>query len=207
MPGYLTQIAERSALQYATSTAGTSSVPSTTMLRSYLNRLHQQQGLTGLAGYLPVGFLNGFATQAKADTSGTWLSGLINGRTDSGNGTLYLALLTGDPGRRAGLPDLTGLEVTATGYSRQSLPFSLATTPNAGGSAVSNSAPVFFGPFTASGGLGVVVTHAALVTAPSGTAGAVTAVWQLDAPVSASQNENLMLNTGGLSIGLDSWQS
>jgi isoaspartyl peptidase/L-asparaginase-like protein (Ntn-hydrolase superfamily) len=66
---------------------------------------------------------------------------------------------------------------------------------------------LFFGPFTASGGMGVVATHAALVTVASGTAGAVNAIWQLDNPVSASQNETLMLSTGGLSIGLDSWQS
>ncbi|MFK0015746.1 hypothetical protein [Streptomyces sp. NPDC091027] len=206
MPGYLSQIAERASLQYVTATASTADVPSNTLLRAYMLRLYQQQGLTGLAGYLPVAFLNTFATQAKADTNGTWLTGLINGRTD-GSGSLYLALLTGDPGRQTSLPEMAAVEIAATGYSRQALPFSVATTPNGGGSSVSNSAPVFFGPFTASGGMGAVATHAALVTVGSGTTGAVSAVWQLDTPVSASQNENLMLSTSGLAVGLDSWQS
>jgi hypothetical protein len=206
MPGYLHQIAERAALQFITSTSTASSPPTTTTIRGYLLKLYQTQGLAGLAGYLPVDFLNSFATQAKADTSGSWLSGLIGTRTD-GPSTFYLALLTGDPGRQATFANTAALEVAAPGYSRQAMPFSLATAPSSGGSAVSNSAPLFFGPFTASGGLGVVATHAALVTVASGTGGAVNAIWQLDTPVSASQNETLMLNTGGLSIGLDSWQS
>ncbi|MFC8428525.1 hypothetical protein [Streptomyces sp. NPDC057253] len=206
MSGYLTQVAERASLQFATATASSSSAPSASMIRSYLLKLYQQQSLAGLADYLPVAFLNGFSAQAKTDTSGSWLSGLIGTRTD-GSGSAYLALLTADPGRQTTLTTMATLEVSATGYSRQALPFTLAGSPDGGGSSQSNSAPVFFGPFTASGGMGVVATHAALVSAASGTAGAVIAVWQLDSPVSASQNENLMLSTGGLAIGLDSWQS
>ncbi|MET9119944.1 hypothetical protein [Streptomyces sp. NPDC004528] len=206
MPGYITQIAERASLQFSTATSGASSVPSNTMVQNYLNKLYSAQGLTAFAGYLPVAFLNSFATQAKADTNGSWLSGLINGRTDR-PATSYLALLTGDPGRQTGLPDMATLEVAATGYARQAVTWNLATSPGGGGSGTSNSAPVFFGPFTASGGLGAVVTHIALVTVPSGTAGAVPAVWQLDAPVSAGQNENLALNFGDLAVGLDSWQN
>ncbi|MEU7278690.1 hypothetical protein AB0A69_07860 [Streptomyces sp. NPDC045431] len=206
MPGYLTQIAERAALQYVTATASSSDVPSNTLLRTYMLRLYQQQGLSGLAGYLPVAFLNAFATQAKTDTNGSWLTGLINGRTD-GTGTLYLALLTNDPGRQASLPDMTNVEITAPGYSRQAISFSAATSPAGGGSGTQNSAPAFFGPFTASGGMGAVATHAALVTVPTGSGGAVSAVWQLDTPVSATQNENLMLSVNGLAVGLDSWQN
>jgi hypothetical protein len=207
MPGgYLTQLAARATLQYLACSASASLVPSTTLLRAYMIKLYQQQGLSGLAGYLPVGFLNSFATQAKADTSGTWLTGLTSGRTD-GTGSMYLALLTSDPGRQATNADMAAVEIAATGYSRQALPFSLATSPAGGGSGVSNTAPVFFGPFTANGGMGAVATHAALVTVPTGTSGGVVAVWQLDEPVSAAQNENLMLSTSGLAVGLDSWQS
>ncbi|ORT58164.1 hypothetical protein [Streptomyces sp. CB03238] len=206
MAGYLTQVAERAALQLVTSTATTAQVPSPTVLRSYLVKLYQQQGLSGVAFYLPVAFLNEFSAQTKADTSGAWLNGLTTGRTD-GTGTLYLALLTSDPGRRTAMTDMAAVEITATGYSRQPLPFSVATSPLGGGSSVSNSAPVFFGPFTASGGMGAVATHAALVSAATGTGGGVMAVWQLDTPVSASQNENLMLSTAGLAVGLDSWQN
>ncbi|WP_063728985.1 phage tail fiber protein [Streptomyces sp. RTd22] len=206
MPGYITQVGERAALQFLTSTSTTASPPTATTIRGYLLKLYQQQGFSGLAGYLPVAFLNSFATQAKADTSGSWLSGLIGTRTD-GPSTSYLALLTGDPGRQTSFENLATMEVAATGYSRQAMPFNLATSPSSGGSAVLNSTPLFFGPFTASGGMGVVATHAALVTAASGTDGAVNVVWQLDTPVSASQNETLMVNTGGLTVGLDAWQS
>ncbi|MGD6750345.1 phage tail fiber protein [Streptomyces sp. BH105] len=206
MPGYFTQAAEKSAIQFLTATSSTTSVPSITALRSYLGRLYQVQGLAGLADYLPVAFLNAFATQAKADASGAWLKGIIGSRTDL-SGTFYLALLTTDPGRQIGMPAMAALEVAATGYTRQAVPFTLATSPASGGSGASNSTPVFFGPFTAPGGLGAVATHAALVTVPSGTAGSVLAVWQLDTPVSASQNENLVLSSGGLAVGLDSWQS
>lgn len=204
MPGYLSQLAERAALQYVTSTSGTS-LPSQSMLRNYMMRVYQQQGFSGLAANLPVDFLNSFASQAKADTSGSWLSGLIAGRADV-SGSAYLALLTSDPGRTATATDLAAVEVSATGYSRQPLTFSLATSPDGGGSGISNSAAVIYGPFTGSGGLGAVVTHVALSTVPV-TGGGLIAVWQLDTPVSASQNENLMLNAAGLSIGLDSWQS
>jgi hypothetical protein len=206
MPGYLTQVGERAALQFVTATASSSSAPSASVIRAYLLKLYQQQALAGLADYLPVAFLNGFSAQAKTDTTGSWLSGLIGTRTD-GSGSAYLALLTADPGQQTTLTTLTAVEVSATGYSRQVLPLTLAGSPSGGGSSQSNSAPVFFGPFTASGGMGVVATHAALVTAASGTTGAVVAVWQLDSPVSASQNENLMLSTGALAIGLDAWQS
>lgn len=208
MPGYLTQLAEEQSLQLVTATSAPSGgqQPTPTTLRNFLLAIYNTQGLAGLTFLLPVSFMNFFATQAKADTSGSWLAGQINGRLDSA-GTQYLALLTGDPGQGTTMPNMGTLEVTATGYSRQPVSFSQATLPASGGSGISNAAPVFFGPFTASGGLGAVVTHVALVSTATGTGGGVLAVWQLDNPVSASQNENVMLSTGGLAVGMDSWQT
>ncbi|MFD6934646.1 hypothetical protein ACFWAP_00625 [Streptomyces goshikiensis] len=175
-------------------------------VRNYFMRLWQQQGMDGLSSFLPVAFLSDFATQAKADTSGSWLTALINSRTDVA-GTCYLTMLTSDPGRTANLATMAAVEVKATGYSRQPVSFSSATSAPGGGSGASNSVPAYFGPFTSSGGMGTVATHAGLVTVPTGTTGAVLAVWQLDAPVTAGRNENITLSTGGLGVGLDSWQS
>lgn len=206
MSGYLSQAAMRQALQVVTATASTTNTPSNSMTRSYLMKLWQQQGLSLLSSYLPVAYLNAFAAQVRADTTGSWLTGLIDGRTDV-TGSTYLTLLTADPGRNAESATLAALEVTAAGYSRQPVTFSPASSAAGGGAGITNSAPLFFGPFTASSGMGAVATHVALTNVPTGTGGRMVAAWALDAPVSASQNETVVLAAGGLAVGLDSWQS
>jgi hypothetical protein len=205
MSGYLTQVAERASLQFLTATASSDTTPSVGAIKTYLQKIYLVQGLTGFTAFLPVSFLNNFSTQAKADTSGNWLNGVIGTRTDV-TGSVYLALLTADPGRQTTLPTMAAVELKATGYSRQPVQFSFATQPTTGGTGASNTGPLFFGPFTGSSGMGVTATHVALVNAASGTNGSCIAVWQLDTPVYASQNENLMLNAAGLAVGLDTWQ-
>lgn len=76
--------------------------------------------------------------------------------------TVQLALLTAPPPSDPGIGDLS--EVSATGYTRQNISWSPAVTPSPGQpTLIANSANVFYGPFTAVGGLGFPATHCALL--------------------------------------------
>lgn len=76
--------------------------------------------------------------------------------------TMQLLLLTAPPVADPGPDNIS--EVSATGYARQNVTWSAATTPTPGQpSSIVNSSSVLFGPFTAVGGLGFPATHCALL--------------------------------------------
>jgi len=126
----------------------------------------------------------------------------------------YLVLLTADPrvlppapgGDQPGFtndPEISDFtEVSATGYSRQLVSWGTAQTNVGNPSSISNSVQITFGPFTDGSGMGAATTHGALVTVASGTAGEVIMVWQWDNPVSATQNESIIVPVGALTMTL-----
>lgn len=116
------------------------------------------------------------------------------------NRATYLCLLT------AKLTDSTistsqvvGVEVSGTGYIRQSVAWSPAASTTR---TISNLDPVTFGPFADPGGLNAPVVAAALVTCVTGSAGMVVMYWELATPITTVQNEALTLPVGQLVLGL-----
>jgi hypothetical protein len=102
-------------------------------------------GLTGVAAVAALNYLTG-----RSLDMGTTIQ------------TMQLALLTAPPPSDPGVSDLS--EVAATGYARQDIGWSAATTPTSGQpSNIANSANLLYGPFTAVGGLGFPATHCALL--------------------------------------------
>lgn len=123
----------------------------------------------------------------------------VTGRATVSSATTYLALLTSAPTDTTALSGLS--EYGATGYSRQAVTWS---SPALNGSSVpetSNSATLTFGPFTASAT--GTITHAALVSAASGTSGSVLAWWELDASRTPSTNDSLEITAGNLKLSVD----
>lgn len=118
--------------------------------------------------------------------------------------TAYVALLTVDPSTTAAIPtnpllsELT--ELASTGYSRQAVTFTAATTPTNGTSQIANSNLVTFGPFTGASGSGTPATYGALVNVASGTSGEVICVWQWDNPITAPQNQSITIPITNLTI-------
>lgn len=118
--------------------------------------------------------------------------------------TAYVALLTVDPATTAATPtdphlsELT--ELAATGYSRQVVTFTSATSPSQGLSQIQNSNLVTFGPFTDAAGSGTPTTYGALVNVASGTSGEVICVWQWDAPITAPQNQSITIPIANLTF-------
>lgn len=116
--------------------------------------------------------------------------------------TAYVALLTVDPATTSAIPtdpqlsELT--ELAATGYARQIITFSSATSPTEGTSQITNSNLATFGPFTAASGSGSPATYGALVNVASGTSGEVIATWQWDTPITAPQNQSITIPIGNL---------
>lgn len=132
-----------------------------------------------------------------------WITGTtLGGWTPPTTG--YVALLTADPSTTAANPtdpqmsELT--ELAATGYARQAVTWTAATSPTNGTSQIQNSNVVTFGPFTASNGSGTPTTFGALVTAASGTTGEVIAVWEWDVPVVAPQNQSITIPVANLTL-------
>lgn len=123
----------------------------------------------------------------------------VTGRATVSSATTYLALLTSAPGDTTSLASMA--EYTATGYSRQSVTWSAPSLNASNVPETSNSGTVTFGPFTA--GTGAEITHAALVTAASGTTGSILAWWELDAARTPSTNDSVEVTTGNLKLSVD----
>lgn len=197
MSGRFTQVGARSALNIVNSSL-VSAPASASVVRNYNLRLWQAHAIA-MADYLPVAFLNEMWTQARADDAGgTWLTALIAGRVDT-SGDLYIALLTADPGAAAVMADVTAVEVSASGYSRQIPVWGLAVAQADGSTTAATTAPMFFGPFPTLGGVGPV-THAAMVTGASGSSGACVMTWAFDVAGSAAQNQSLTIPAGSLTM-------
>jgi len=132
-----------------------------------------------------------------------WITGTaLGGWTPPTTG--YVALLTVDPSTTAAIstdPQLSELtELASTGYSRQIVTFTAATSPTTGTSQIQNSNLITFGPFTNTSGSGTPTTFGALVTAASGTTGEVISVWQWDVPVIAAQNQSITIPIANITL-------
>lgn len=123
----------------------------------------------------------------------------VTGRATVSSTTTYLALLTAAPTDTSTLASLT--EYAATGYNRGTVTWGTPALNAGGVPETSNAGTVTFGPFTAA--TGGTISHAALVTAASGTAGDVLAWWTLDAARVPDTSDSLEITTGSLKLSVD----
>lgn len=147
--------------------------------------------------------MSGNLTDATDRAILNWITGTaLGGWTPPA--TAYIALLTADPSLTAAVPTNPQLseltELSATGYSRQVVTWSAATSPVNGQSQIQNSNVVTFGPFTAASGSGTATTFGALVNVASGTSGEVIAVWEWDSAVLAPQNQSITIPVANLTL-------
>lgn len=136
-----------------------------------------------------------------SDTGGKRALDGVTGRATVTARTTYLALLTAAPSDATTDGTISVTEYGATGYSRQSVAW---TAPALNGSSIpesSNSAILNFGPFTA--GTGATITHAALVSAASGTAGDMLAWWSLDASRTPATNDSISIAANALKLAVE----
>lgn len=156
-----------------------------------------------------VNTLSGAQTLTAAGSLTTWKPGDVFYNTgtsafQSWNGaswvvgvptTRYLALLTADPvaSGAVNLSDSTFIECGTSGYARQSVTFTNASS--AYPSACSNTAVLTF---TMTATMTVPVGWAALVTVSSGTAGLFLASWQLAQAYSVNASQSIQVGIGQL---------
>ena len=119
----------------------------------------------------------------------------ISGRATATARTMYLALLSAAPTDATTLATMT--EITTAAYSRQAVTFS---APSGDPQVSSNTAALTFGPFSADP---PNVTHAALVSAASGTTGDLVYFWTLDNARDAANGDSLTVAIGALVMQLD----
>lgn len=123
----------------------------------------------------------------------------VTGRATVSSATTYLALLTSAPNDTTTLAGMA--EYTATGYSRQAVTWSAPALNGSNVPETTNSTTLTYGPLTA--GTGASITHAALVTAASGTTGSILAWWSLDASRTPSTNDSVEVTAGNLKLSVD----
>ncbi|MFD9815136.1 hypothetical protein [Streptomyces sp. NPDC059080] len=158
-----------------------------------------------MAGFLAVqgavsalDYLAGRSTALDAE----WLAKAQGG--DPLPRATYLMLLTqAVADGQTDMPTLLGIEAAGTGYARQPIPWSAASI---GTRSATTSDLVQFGPFSDAAGLVAPVTGAALVTRMTSLAGQPTGLclmaWNLDNPITTSQNQALQLAAGSLTMTL-----
>lgn len=157
--------------------------------------------------------MSGQFTDSASRATLSWLVGntLPSGWTPATN--TYLALLTSDPrvsvvngvsvfNNDPDMTDVVAAEFTATGYVRKQVTWSAAQTNTGNPSSTNNSAQLTYGPFTDASGSGAATTFGALVTSSTGTSGNVIHVWEWDNPVSAAQNESVVISVSNLTMTL-----
>lgn len=136
-----------------------------------------------------------------SDTGGKRALDAVTGRATATARTTYLALLTAAPSDATTDGTISVTEYAATGYSRQTVTW---TTPALNGSSIpesSNSGVLTFGPFTA--GTGSTITHAALVSAASGTSGDMLAWWSLDTSRTPAVNDSVSVAANALKLSVE----
>ncbi|MFF1693121.1 hypothetical protein ACFVXC_05765 [Streptomyces sp. NPDC058257] len=116
----------------------------------------------------------------------------------------YLMLLTQTvTDAQTDMTTLVGIEAAGTGYARQPIPWSAATSATR---SATTSDLVQFGPFSDPTGLAAPVTGAALVTRMTSSAGQPSGLclmaWNLATPITTSQNQALQLAPGSLTMTL-----
>lgn len=120
------------------------------------------------------------------------------GRVTQTARTTYLALLTAAPTDATTMATMT--EVTtpgSNGYARQAVTWS---APSGDPSSSSNTGALTFGPFSADLGN---VTHCALVSASTGTAGDLIFWWSLTAARDPASGDSISFAAGALVATLD----
>lgn len=158
--------------------------------------------------------MSGVFTDSTSRAVLDWLTGhsLPPGWTPPTN--TYLALLVSDPTilstmsdganfDRTNDPQMSDLdEVQAAGYSRQLVVWGASSTPATQPSQIQNSTQLTFGAFTDSAGMGAPTTFGALVTSSVGTSGQVLMTWQWDNPITAAQNQSLVVPVAAINMTL-----
>lgn len=120
------------------------------------------------------------------------------GRATQTARTTYLALLTAAPTDATTMAGMTEVTTPATnGYARQSVSW---TAPTGDPSSTQNSGALTFGPFTADLGN---VTHLALVSAATGTAGDLVAYWTADVAKDPANGDSISVASGALTLTCD----
>lgn len=138
-----------------------------------------------------------------SDVGGLRALDAVTGRATVTSRTTWLALLTAAPSdaQVAGTISMTEYNPTS-GYSRQAVTW---TTPAVDGTTTlpttSNQTALSFGPFT--GTVSGTITHAALVSAASGTSGDLIAWWQLDASRTPAANDAITVAIGALVLNVE----
>lgn len=119
----------------------------------------------------------------------------MTGRATVTARTTYLALLTAAPTDATTLATMA--ELTATGYARQAVTW---TVPSGDPSVTSNSGAITFGPVSTDP---LNVTHAALVSAASGTVGDFIYFWTLNVARDGISGDSFQVANGALVMQLD----
>lgn len=113
----------------------------------------------------------------------------LTGNTYTGNGTVYLALYSTAPGESG-----SGTELSGSGYSRQSIAF----TVNTGNGVATNTANVVFGNATADWSTAVAY---GVIDAPSG--GNILYTGNLTPSQTLLNGYNMTFQTGNVSISIN----
>jgi len=122
----------------------------------------------------------------------------LTGRATQTARTMYLALLTAAPGDTTTMATMTELTTPGSnGYSRQTCAWDAPTGDPA---STDNTALITFGPFTSDL---TQVTHLALVSASTGTAGDLVAYWTADVPKDPANGDSITIAAGALVMTAD----
>lgn len=120
------------------------------------------------------------------------------GRATQTSRTMYLALLTAAPTDATTMATMTELTTPGSnGYDREVCAFDAPTGDPA---QTDNSSLITFGPFTSDLGN---VTHAALVSAATGTAGDLVAYWTADVAKDPANGDSITIAAGALTLSND----
>lgn len=113
----------------------------------------------------------------------------MTGRATQTARTTYIALLTAAPTRTTTLATMT--EYAAAGYARATYGPTTPATVGANRES-SNTSQITIGPLTGANGT-TAITHAALVSAASGTVGDFIDWWTLDASRTPAANDSIQI--------------
>jgi hypothetical protein len=136
-----------------------------------------------------------------SDAGGGKALDAVTGRATVSSATTYLALLTSAPNDTTTVSAMTAFEYGATGYSRQTVTWSIPTLNGSNVPETDNDGTITFGPFTA--GTGATISHCALVTSASGTSGEIRAWWSLDTSRTPGTNDSLQFADSALKLSVD----
>ncbi len=112
--------------------------------------------------------------------------------------TVYLALCTDVITDANTVSQVAAVELTTSGYARQTFTWGSATLANP--AVIGNSGVITFGPLSVD--MADPVTYAALLTVASGPGGNYLAWWQLDEPMQVLAGQSLQIAANNLTMSL-----